>query len=268
MSLSSQQGWVLPTTLFGLTLILATIRLLAIDQTAAIQILSDIRRAHTLRQHAVSEILSAGEAKPLCEERNIMLADRTVTFEVCGERKMPFMIAPAQGELAITRIDYDEIFALAVRCPSTPMNAANPFGEISTASKDCLVPASLHGGITTLENIRGDTTRVLARSAHASIIASPGRITFIGAITLESDLVIVAGGDIEIGAITAAPSQTRKVTIISALGVIRVGSVAPGVSVIAAGRATIEVPQTPQHPPFPLPPLRGHEIIGIRAVRE
>jgi hypothetical protein len=103
---------------------------------------------------------------------------------------------------------------------------------------------------------------------QASTIASPGGISFTGVLTLQSDLVLVAGGDIEIGAISASPPQTRRVTIISALGGIRVGSVAPGVSVVAAGRTTTEVPETPQIPPFALPPQRGHEVIGIRAIGE
>lgn len=268
MSLSSQQGWVLPTTLFGLTIILSTIRLLAVDQTAVTQIFGDIRRAHALRQHGVSDLLASGEPKPLCEQRSVTFAEETLTYEVCGERRVPLMIVPSQGELPISRIDYDAMFALATRCPSTPTNAANPLGATPTASKNCVVPPALTGGIITLENILGEATTVLPRSAQTSIIASPGRIVLTDLLMLESDLVIVAGGDIEIGGIAAPTAQTRKATIISALGGIRVGSVAPGVSVIAAGRATIEVPETPQHPPFPLPPLRGHEIIGIRAVRE
>lgn len=60
MSHSSQSGWVLPTTLFGVTLILAALRLLAVDQTVVTQMYGDIRRAHTLRQYGIGEILSDG----------------------------------------------------------------------------------------------------------------------------------------------------------------------------------------------------------------
>jgi hypothetical protein len=264
----SQQGWVLPATLFGLALILATIRLLAVDQTGVSQIFGDIRRAHTLRQLGDREILSAKEPRPLCERRAFRFEEQTLTYEICGESRVPWMIAPSSAELPISRIDYDAIFTLATPCSSTPVNAPNTFGTTPIASKNCVVPATLNGGIISVENIRGEATHVLARSAQTSIIASPGQISVTGTLTLESDLMVVAGGDIAIGTITTTPSQTRKVTIISALGGIRVGSVGSGVSVIAAGRSTIEIPENPYSPPFPIPPRRGHEIIGIRAVGE
>ena len=178
------------------------------------------------------------------------------------------MVAPATGDVPISRIDFDAIFTHATQCPSSPSNAAKPFGAAPTSSKDCVAPSTLNGGIITRENIRGETAHVLGRMTQSSTIASPGGISFTGALTLESDLVLVAGGDIEIGAIAASPLQTRRVTIISALGGIRVGSVTTGVSVVAAGRSTIEVPETPQSAPFALPPQRGHEVIGIRAVSE
>jgi hypothetical protein len=251
-----------------MTLILATIRLLAVDQTGVTQMFGDIKRAHTLRQRALGEVLPAGEPKPLCEQRTLTFEETTSMYEVCGERRVPWRIAPATGELPITRIDYDAIFAQAVQCPSTPANPTDVLGTTPTASKDCVLPNTINGGIITLENIKGETILVSARSANPSIIATPGRLRFAGTLTVESDLIIVAGGDVEIGAIAASTAQTQKVTIISALGGIRVGSIASEVSAIAAGRSTIEVPETSQSPPFPLPPLRGHEVIGIRVVGE
>lgn len=268
MSHSCENGWVLPTTLFGVTLILAALRLLAVDQTGVSQMYGDIRRAHALRQHGIGEILSAGEPKPSCETRDVKIEENTLSYEVCGERRLPFMVAPATGNLPISRIDFDAIFAHATHCPSSPSNAPKPFAAAPTSSKDCVVPSSLEGGIITRENIRGETALVLGRMTQSSTIASPGGISFSGALTLESDLILVAGGDIEIGELTASPQQTRRVTIISALGSVRVASVASGVSVIAAGRATIAVPETRQSPPYPIPPQRGHEIVGIRAVGE
>ncbi|MEY4668936.1 MAG: hypothetical protein RL518_1635 [Pseudomonadota bacterium] len=265
---STQQGWALPTTLFGLTLILATIRLLSIDATQATQMLSDIRRAHTLRQYALGEILAAGEPKPLCEQRAITLEETTMTYEVCGERKVPFMVAPPSAVLPLTRIDYDAIFVQAIRCPIPPSSATDPFEASPTASKDCGIPTTLKGGVILLENIRGESIKVLPPSSGASVIASPGRITVTGALSLESDLVMVAGGDVEIGSITTQSGHTRKVTILSALGGIRVSSITPGIEVLAAGRNTLEVPNTPHNPPFPLPPQRGHEIVGLRAMGE
>ena len=258
----------LPTTLFGIALILGTIRLLSLDATGVTRIFGDIRQSNTLRQGAMRKLASMGEPNPLCEKRTITFGETKLDYEVCGERRIPFMIAPPTGQLPITRIDYDALFMNAIPCPSTPSNTASTTGDALKASKDCPMPPILQGGIITLENLRGDTSRVITRPPQVSIIASPGAITIVGALTLESDLLVVAGGDIQISSITSPSQETRKVTILSALGAIRVGFVSPSISVIAAGRSALAVPETPQSPPFPLPPLRRHAIIGIRAIGE
>jgi hypothetical protein len=271
MKLSSQnaaQGWVLPTTLFGLTLILGTIRLLSVDATAVTRLYGDIHQSHTTRQHALRAIFTTGEPEPFCAQRAITFDGIRSDYEVCGERRIPFMMAPPSGQLPITRIDYDALFANATPCPSTPINAANSTGERVRASKDCVLPPLLQGGIIALENLRGEATRVLPVTTQASILASPGSVALAGVLALETDLVLVAGGDVDISSITTASQQTRRVTLISALGAVRVGYVSPGISVVAAGRGVLEVPETPQNPPFPLPPQRGHGINGIRAIGE
>ena len=230
-------------TLFGITLIMGTIRLLSLDATGVTRMYGDIRLSNTMREHVMREVASMGEPKPLCRTTTMNVDETTLDYEICGERRVPYMVAPPTGQLPLSRIDYDALFTSAVPFPST-----------------------LQGGIVTLENLRGETTQVTATSPQPSLIASPGAITITGSLTLESDLVLVAGGDIDIASITSLSDQGRKVTIISALGAIRVGSVSPGISLVAAGRSVLEVPETTQRPPFPLPPQRRHGIVGIRAV--
>ncbi len=263
---TKERGWVLPTTLFGITLIMAMIKLISVDATAVNRAYGDIRTSHTASQYVMWELASTGEPKPLCETRTIHLEATKLDYEICGERRVPFMVAPPTGQLTISRIDYDALFTFALPCPSTPTNATATRGDTVQASKDCPIPSSLNGGMITLENLRGEATRVTAISPQPSIIASPGAITITGSLTLESDLVLVAGGDIDISSIASLSEQVHKVTIISALGVIRVAFVSPSISLIAAGRSVLEIPETTQHPPFPLPPQRRHGIVGIRAV--
>lgn len=265
-SQNEQRGWVLPTTLFGITLIMGTIRLLSLDATGVTRTYGDIRLASTMRQHVIREVASSGEPKPLCESRSMRVKERNLDYEICGERHVPFMVAPPTGQLSISRIDYDALFSSAVPCPSTPTNAAATRGDTVQASKNCPLPSTLPGGIITLENLRGETTRVTVTSPQPSLIASPGAIAITGSLIGESDLVLVAGGDVDISSITSLSEQSYKVTIISALGAVRVGFVSPGISLIAAGRSVLEVPETTQRPPFPLPPERRHSIVGIRAV--
>ena len=264
---NEQNGWVLPTTLFGITLIMGTIRLLSLDATGVTRMYGDIRLSNTMREHVMREVASMGEPKPLCKTTTMNVDETTFDYEICGERRVPYMVAPPTGQLPLSRIDYDALFTSAVPCPSTPTNATATRGDTVQASKNCAIPSTLQGGIVTLENLRGETTRVTVTSPQPSLIASPGAITITGSLTLESDLVLVAGGDIDIASITSLSDQGRKVTIISALGAIRVGSVSPGISLVAAGRSVLEVPETTQRPPFPLPPQRRHGIVGIRAIR-
>jgi hypothetical protein len=263
---NGQNGWVLPTTLFGITLIMGTIRLLSLDATGVTRMYGDIRLSNTMRQHVMREVASMGEPKPLCETRTMNVDETKFDYEICGERRVPFMVAPPTGQLPMTRIDYDSLFMNALPCPSTPTNGIDARGNAVKASKDCPISSTLKGGVITVENLRGETTRVTATAAQPSIIASPGAITITGSLILESDLVLVAGGDIDIASITSLSDQGRKVTIISALGAIRVGSVSPGISLVAAGRSVLEVPETEQRSPFPMPPQRRHAIVGIRAV--
>jgi len=264
-SQSEQHGWVLPTTLFGITLMMGTIRLIALDATGITRVYGDCAQSNTARQFVIRELASLGEPTPLCAKRTITFEETKLDYEVCGERRIPFMVAPPTGQLPITRVDYDALFMNAAPCPSSPTNATDTRRDTVKASKDCPIPSTLEGGITILENMRGETTRVTATSGQ-SRIASPGAITITASLTLESDLLIVAGGDVDIASITSLSHQGHKVTIISALGAIRVAFVSPGISLIAAGRSVLEVPETTQRPPFPLPPQRRHALVGIRAV--
>jgi hypothetical protein len=265
---SEQHGWILPTTLFGITLIVGTIRLLCVDTTGVSRIYGDIRQSQTSRQQALREILSTADPKPRCEKRTITVEETKLDYEVCGERRIPFMIVPPTGQLPLTRLDYDALFTTAVPCPSAKTNNAAAISDKVQASQDCAIPPLLQGELITLENLRGETTRVIARTAQASVMASPGEIAIAETLTLESDLVVVAGGDVEISSITTPSERSHKVTIISALGAVRVGFVSPGISVIAVGRSTLEVPETPQSAPFPMPPQRRHGIVGIRSIWE
>ena len=260
---TSSRGWVLPSTLFGLALLLATVRLLSLDASQITRLYGDIRLSESIHQAAVAEISPLTGALSRCQEVTFSFNGEENAYEVCGERKAPFMVFPSTANLPITTVDYDAIFTQAVPCPTTPNSSTIRDTDAPRASKDCPSPASITGSLITVENIIGESPRITSNSPKASMLASPGSILFTGALTLETDLVIVAGGEISLSSMTNASSQTRRVTIISALGAIRVGYVAPGISVMAAGRGGIEVPETPQLPPFPLPPQRQYGILGM-----
>jgi hypothetical protein len=256
-------GWVLPSTLFGLALLLATVRVLSLDVSQITRLYGDIRLSESMHQGVAGEVVSLTGDLSQCKEHAFSLNGEEIAYEVCGERKAPFMAFPSTANLPITTVDYDAIFTQAVPCPTTPTSSASRDADAPRASKDCPSPPSSTGGLITMENIIGESTRITANSSKASILASPGAIVLAGALIVETDLLIVAGGDISLSSIATSSSETRKVTIISALGAVRVGYVAPEISVMAAGRGVIEVPETKQMPPFPVPPQREYGVLGI-----
>lgn len=260
---TASHGWVLPGTLFGLALLLAAVRLLSLDLSQITRLYGDIRLSESMHQRAVAEVASLTGDLSRCRESTLPFNGGEIAYEVCGERKVPFMVFPSTANLPITTVDYDALFTQALPCPTTPTSSASRDTNSPRASKDCPSPPTVTGSFITVENITGESTRITANSAKASMLASPGAIVLAGALTVETDLIIVAGGDISLSSITTSSSETRKVTIISALGAIRLGYVAPEISVMAAGRGIIEVPETKQMPPFPLPPQREYGILGM-----
>lgn len=256
-------GWVLPGTLFGLALLLATVRVLSLDVSQITRLYGDIRVSESMHQRAIWEIATLSGDLSRCKEYTFSLNGEEIAYEVCGERKAPFMTFPSTANLPITTVDYDAIFTQAVPCPTNQSSSTIRDTDAPRASKDCPSPATITGSLITIENVIGESTRITSNSSKAAMLGSPGAIVLAGALIVETDLLIVAGGDISLSSITSSSSETRKVTIISALGTIRVGYVAPEISVMAAGRGVIEVPETPQMPPFPLPPQREYGILGM-----
>jgi hypothetical protein len=256
-------GWVLPSTLFGLALLLATVRVLSLDVSQITRLYGEIRVSESMHQRAVGGVASLTGDLSQCKEYTFSLNGEEIAYEVCGEREAPFMVFPPTANLPIPTVDYDAIFTQAVPCPTTPTSSASRDTDAPRASKDCPSPPTVTGSLITVENVIGESTRITSNSSKAAILASPGAIVLAGALIVETDLLIVAGGDISLSSITTSSSETRKVTIISALGAIRVGYVAPEISVMAAGRGVIEVPETKQMPPFPLPPQREYGVLGM-----
>jgi hypothetical protein len=117
-----------------------------------------------------------------------------------------------------------------------------------------------------LENIRGESLTIAPPSTGAALLASPGGFSVSGDLTIASDLLVVAGGDVDIGGIRGATLSGVKVTVISSLGGVNVGRTYGPVSLLIAGRGSLVGPETTKSSSFPMPPVRSASVYSFRAV--
>jgi hypothetical protein len=260
------QGWILPTTLFGVALLLSSVHLLTFQSIDARQMIAEMLSSAGFHQDAISTVRTRLSVGKQCIDIPLPHNANQLSYEVCGEESLPFISVPASSILPNRRVDYDALFSAASICPNTPLATQLTHRGAPRAPNDCLPPRILRGGTVVLDNIRSQIVEISPPSTGVALIASPGSISVSGELVTAGDLLVVSGGDVEIAAIKGASSAAVAVTIISSLGGITVGKTSGQVSLMVAGRSTLEVPETPTAPSFPMPPLRAPSLYGFRAV--
>jgi hypothetical protein len=260
------RGWTLPTTLFCLALLLSSIHLLTFESVDARRMIAERTIGRRLHQEAVSAVKAHLSTGQRCRDISVSNESSPASYEVCGEELRPFNSVPSMKIDPATLIDYDVIFLSAVNCPVAPVLTTLSQAIAPRARNDCLLPPTLRDGAVVLENIRGENLTISPPSGTSALLASPGSTTVLGELTITANLLIVSGGDVEIGGIRGTSPSSITVTIISSLGSIHVGKTYGPVSLVVAGRSTLEVPETPQPQSFPMPPLRTRSIRSFRAV--
>jgi len=262
------RGWALPITLFALALILSTVRLISLESVDTLQMTHEIRRANSLQLDIVSSVLSWKTTSPLCDEVALYRDNAPSRLEVCGEPLRLFTTSPPSFSLPLKRVDYGALFSQSLPCPGrlhpTPLrNTSSPF-----VKDDCMVSGTLTDRLTLLENIRADSLVVAPSAPHRMVISTPGRIEILGELRVPGELLVVAGGEVQIAVIRSVAPSPTAVTILSSLGAIRVGAVAGDVALLAAGRDSIEVPATQGGSHYPLPPFRERSLYSFRTLSD
>ena len=260
------QGWILPTTLFGVALLLSSVHLLTFQSIDARQMIAEMLRGERLHQEAISAITTHLSEAGRCTDVSISKDPSHPLYEVCGEERRPFVSNPPSNIDPNLLIDYDAIFSTASTCPTVHVGTELPHKGAPRARYDCLLPSTLRSGVTVLENIRGESLTIVPPSTGSALLASPGGFSVSGDLTIASDLLVVAGGDVDIGGIRGATLSGVKVTVISSLGGVKVGRTYGAVSLLIAGRGSLVAPETTKSSSFPMPPVRSASVYSFRAV--
>ncbi len=261
---TSQAGWALPTTVFALAVMLSTVYALTLESIDALVIAREPQRSEQLHNAITTAARTAGTSIGRCEPLAVSFEGKTLTYEVCREKVRPFLTRPLSVSLPSQLIDYDMLFSQASECASPP--TPTQFNDINSpfAPRNCALPSTVSAPVILLDNIIGESTELRSTGQQILTLATPGRLIISHELRLSSDLLVVAGGGVEIASIRALPSSSVKVTVISALGVIRIGAVDGDLSLLIAGRDEITAPETLPTVEYPLPPLRPPSFYGFK----
>ena len=263
---AQQRGWALPATLCALAIMLSVMRVISLESTDTSLIASEIRSADELHKTIATTISDARPSSGRCDRVQVPHDRGELSYEVCGESFRPLSAVPASVSLPQLLVDYDSLFASASDCPSTPKPTT--FRALSSpfAALDCYLTGDTRGSLTVLDNILGESIALRQTGTGPLMLATPGRIVISLELRPSHDLVVLAGGDVQITAIRSASQAPVKVTVLSSLGEISIGSVEGEISLLAAGRGELNVPRTEPSRDYPLPPLRPPSVFGFRSV--
>lgn len=259
-----EDGWILPIALFALALLLAIVNLLSSEAIDTLHIVREIGRSERLHSAIASTIRDSSASSSRCGTITISGHEHPPSYEVCHEPSLPFVTLPASAQLPAGRVDYDALFTQASACSSTTTPTAYRDTTSPFAQKDCTLPPTLTGSVVIRDNIRGDALTFERSVIQSATLATPGRVIISEALLAPQELLILSGGEVRIGTLRAPPFGSAKVTIISALGAIRVGTVEGNVALLIAGRGAIEAPETQTAENFPLPPFRKLSLYSFR----
>jgi len=161
--------------------------------------------------------------------------------------------------------DYAAILSRATPCQAQRTSISRTTFDTPFAPFTCHLPARLEAGVTVVENIAiADLVIWPTDPAQLITIATPGSLIAEASLTLATDTLILAGGDIKIPTLRLHQAALAAVTILSAHGDINIGRIEGAIRLTTLGRRAISTPQTaPSTTSPPLPPLRGRSIAGM-----
>jgi len=183
---------------------------------------------------------------------------------VCQDPKVSWRTFPSYN-LPSGTVDYDSVFRVATRCTQRLEESETFTASIPLSNYSCRIDSTFSGDVVRHENIEGNRIALAGSSSFPLILASPGRIRISERLASNSDLVVVAGGDVRIRQLENTGTKEIRVSIFSSLGSVVVESLGDRISLLSAGRQSIQVPPSQPSSEYPLPPfklygLRGFEI--------
>ena len=138
----------------------------------------------------------------------------------------------------------------------TPSNNGLLLGKYSStpgsifSRQDCVPNQSSIKSFVTKDNIKSMTPLTLSKD---NLLLAAGRIELTDQIKLESDALIIAGGDLAIKSLRNDSKSIMKVTLISLSGSVIVENIEGPLSLFVISWEGAAVPSTPFIPPYRIP---------------
>ena len=257
------RGYTLPLALFAVLALATSARLISRYAAEGFLTLHEIRRGEQnheeLKQAIIHTTIGSGECSP-----HAVFQDGKMTNVIaCRDRPLPFTTQPLIA-LPTGTIDYEAIFDNASACQTSLVSSTTGPPAIPHAARDCRVSGTHTQNIVLLENIEASELSIRPKSSSRPLVlASPGSIRITKALLIDTDLTIVAGGDIDVEKIAHTGTEEVRVAIFSSLGSIHIQSVDPGVSLLLGGRSSRQAPTTAPSPYYPIPAFRAFTLRGF-----
>jgi len=157
-------------------------------------------------------------------------------------------------------VDYDRIFANLNKCKdSYPAKAEALSQGSSRATFTCKIERP-EAQFVTDQNIEGRQVET-SKKLSTSILVAAGYVS-IKELRVNSDLLIIAGGDLKIGTLQSAEGELKHLTIISPTGFVQIEQVRGPVTLFVSAPRGALIPPVKAIPPFPLPPMRNFQALG------
>jgi hypothetical protein len=267
-SISSQayKGWALPAALATLALLTSCVQLMGLTVRGSIRALSATRSGDSFRDQVRQQLFESIPLKSGCSTVETIVNGQRSLYQTCSEGSTPFVTKPPHYPLPDERIDYEGIFSRFSFCRGERRGASGSVFRAPVSQTDCILGGPVPAETVLLDNILATSLQVSDGGKVATIVATPGRLQIKETLLLAHDLLIIAGGDIEIASVVSSAREPVRVSAISSLGEVRIAKLTGGISLLAAGRALLEVPESAPAPSYPLPPFRPVSLYGFKSL--
>lgn len=259
-------GWALPAALVTLAILTSCVQLMGLHVRSSIRALSATRSGDSFRDDVRQQLFKSISLKGGCSTIETIINDQRYLYQTCSEGSIPFVTRPPLYPLPTERVDYDGVFRRSALCRGERRGLSGSFFRAPTSQMDCILSGSVPSQTVLLDNILATSLQVAQGGDVGSIVATPGRLRIEESLFLAQDLLIITGGDIEIASVVSTAREPIRVSVFSSLGEIRIAKLAGAISLLAAGRSLIEVPESALAPSYPLPPFRPVSLHGFKSL--
>lgn len=261
---NANTGYTLPLALVAMLLILAMLRGTHDRALSLVQSWVITREADLLEESVTLAAISAAPSPGRCSPHTVRAESGTTERTFCHEPLALLAASPAT-QLPAGKLDYGSIFSSAVPCPGSLLTVTRTSFDSPVARRSCAPGSSAVAPLVLLDNIVGENLSI-ERPAQAafSIIATPGTFELQSALQVDGDTLVLAGGDIRLGAVIA--QQPATVTLLSVQGSVYLQQKVGPLSVVLVGAKELRAPAGTLPLTFPLPPSRALALTAALAL--